>query len=1041
MLDHLRRRRPRRRRGLRRRRHHQRRRLLRDLRDRTWLDLHRRHTVGVLDHLRRRRPRRRRGLRRRRHHPGDGCSATCTVEPGWTCMGTTPSVCSTTCGDGIIAGAEACDDGNPASGDGCSATCAIEPGWTCTGAPSACVTTCGDGIPAGAETCDDGNTTAGDGCGATCATEPGWTCTGAPSACTTSCGDGVVAGAETCDDGNTTAGDGCDATCATEPGWTCTGAPSACTTTCGDGVVAGAEACDDGNTTADDGCSTTCAIEPGWSCTGAPSACSPNCGDGMVDGAETCDDGNTTADDGCSPTCQEEPGWTCDAAMPSVCTEDCGNGALDDNEACDDGNIAADDGCSPTCAVEVGWMCTGDPSVCGPICGDSMIIGGEACDDGNTAPLDGCGATCAIEDHWTCPTPGQPCEPDVSIAGGCSAGGGGGGLPLAAGLLLLGIVVRRRRGAATLAVLLALASTAAPAAAQVTGSSAYSAERFRLAMDRDGVLGAEAARAPGHLVLDIGLWLGYANDPITVRDTDPDHTRLGALVSGRVGGDLVASVGLGSRFELGLAAPVILSQSESLGMLSTSTGELSSLGFGDLSLTPKAALLRGSVDVAVAVAVTLPTSGGSDYLGEDGVTVAPALLVGRTAGPLRLLGNLGYRARKSAQMVDLAVDDELFARAGVGYQIGKADVMGELSFATQASDPFASYNITHAEARAGVGYDVTPGLRLFAATGAGLASGFGTPDWRALGGVFFGAGHGTPVAREVAKVVDTDGDGFLDDVDKCVTEPETVNSFEDDDGCPDNPDADGDGILVPADQCPDEPETVNSFEDDDGCPDAIPDADGDGLTDPNDSCPTEPEDVDGFEDDDGCPDADNDQDTVLDAVDRCPLEAGVVDNAGCPDTDRDGDTVVDRLDNCPDVPGSVKNQGCKDKQLVTITGGTIDTLEIIYFKTDKDIIQKRSYKLLTNVASVISGHSEIVRVTIEGHTDNFGDDAYNKDLSQRRAQAVADFLVGQGISADLLVPIGYGEERPIKDNSTKKGRARNRRVEFKLETGPAPATP
>ena len=98
---------------------------------------------------------------------GDGCSAVCVVENGYTCTGS-PSSCSTTCGDGIIAGTETCDDGNVSGGDGCSAVCVIELGWGCTGEPSACNTVCGDNITAGSETCDDGNTVGGDGCEADC---------------------------------------------------------------------------------------------------------------------------------------------------------------------------------------------------------------------------------------------------------------------------------------------------------------------------------------------------------------------------------------------------------------------------------------------------------------------------------------------------------------------------------------------------------------------------------------------------------------------------------------------------------------------------------------------------------------------------------------------------------------------------------------------------------------------------------------------------------------------------------------------------------
>lgn len=76
------------------------------------------------------------------------------------------------CGDGTIAGSETCDDGlPPAAGDGCSAACAVEAGWTCAGAPSTCSTACGDGVKAGPEQCDDGNLVSHDGCSAACVAE------------------------------------------------------------------------------------------------------------------------------------------------------------------------------------------------------------------------------------------------------------------------------------------------------------------------------------------------------------------------------------------------------------------------------------------------------------------------------------------------------------------------------------------------------------------------------------------------------------------------------------------------------------------------------------------------------------------------------------------------------------------------------------------------------------------------------------------------------------------------------------------------------
>lgn len=123
------------------------------------------------------------------------------------------------CGDGLVTGAEKCDDHNTTNNDGCSSSCVIETGFACSsGQPSTCWATCGDGVLAATERCDDGNLTGGDGCTGTCKVEFGFQCSGSPSKCEVPafCGDGVVSGKEECDDGNSHGGDGCSATCTTE---------------------------------------------------------------------------------------------------------------------------------------------------------------------------------------------------------------------------------------------------------------------------------------------------------------------------------------------------------------------------------------------------------------------------------------------------------------------------------------------------------------------------------------------------------------------------------------------------------------------------------------------------------------------------------------------------------------------------------------------------------------------------------------------------------------------------------------------------------
>lgn len=213
---------------------------------------------------------------------GDGCTA-CVIDSGyvWETSGSQGSACftaesgtaHTSCGDGEVGGSEECDVGGGSS-PGC-VDCVVTAGYACSGTPSSCAPVCGDSIlVAGVEACDDGNEIDCDGCSATCtqATE-GYTCSGSePGACVPTCGDGYVLPSEQCDDGNQSPSDGCDGDCGIEIGWTwqVTGGPAdACqqlytgqaVSVCGDGITVSGEQCDDGNTESGDGCSDTCEVE------------------------------------------------------------------------------------------------------------------------------------------------------------------------------------------------------------------------------------------------------------------------------------------------------------------------------------------------------------------------------------------------------------------------------------------------------------------------------------------------------------------------------------------------------------------------------------------------------------------------------------------------------------------------------------------------------------------------------------------------------------------------------------------------------------
>jgi outer membrane protein OmpA-like peptidoglycan-associated protein len=648
---------------------------------------------------------------------------------------------------------------------------------------------------------------------------------------------------------------------------------------------------------------------------------------------------------------------------------------------------------------------------------------------------------------------GNACDDDPGFdggwrvtGGGCSAAPGSAGvdwafvLGLAALCLLLGRRPRRR-GVGLLGLLLggamlSIVGAAGSAHAQTSEISGnFTLERFRIAADRDGVLDVEWGGTLQRGKWDLGLWLGASDDPlVVVEDMGDGEERIGRLVDHRVGGHLVATLGILDFLQAGVELPVIVSQDQSLGMSPISMGDLSGFGLGDLRLIPKLRLLdaaRFGVNLSIIPAFTLPTStSDEDYFGEPRSSFAPELAVSRAFGAVRVAGNVGYRTRKLGRLASLEINDEIFARLGAGYRFGHGGGMPleldlTLATATRADDFLGDPANNYLELHGGLQYLFARPLLGFLAGGVGLNEGFGAPDFRVLLGARFGSGDGEPTRL----VTDTDGDGLADDQDECPTQPETRNEFEDADGCPDEVDSDGDGLVDSKDACPKEPEDMDTFEDENGCPE--PDNDGDGLADVSDHCPEEAEDVDAFEDENGCPDPDNDGDTVADARDECPEEPGPTANQGCPDPDRDGDTVVDRLDNCPDEAGDPANRGCKRKQLVAITQDRIELIDRVYFRTDRDIIQRRSFALLDNVAAVLQSHPT-VRVRIEGYTDDRGDDGYNKELSQRRADAVMRYLVKKGVDAGRLEAMGYGEETPLQSNDTEEGRAANRRVEFNI---------
>ena len=170
-----------------------------------------------------------------------------------------------------------------------------------------------------------------------------------------------------------------------------------------------------------------------------------------------------------------------------------------------------------------------------------------------------------------------------------------------------------------------------------------------------------------------------------------------------------------------------------------------------------------------------------------------------------------------------------------------------------------------------------------------------------------------------------------------------------------------------------------------------------------------------------------DSDTDADQLTDADEETYNTDPLNC---DTDGDGVYDYEDQCPTIAGVKENLGCPEIKR-EIRNLLKKAMSGIQFENAKATIKPNSYKILNDIAKIFIDNPTYI-VEVQGHTDNVGKYDYNMDLSERRAQAVRTYLINQGVPAERLSAHGYGPDRPIDDNKTKAGRAKNRRVEFNI---------
>lgn len=534
---------------------------------------------------------------------------------------------------------------------------------------------------------------------------------------------------------------------------------------------------------------------------------------------------------------------------------------------------------------------------------------------------------------------------------------------------------RTRAAGCALALTVVLALHPASAAAQ----QATALERLEPAPAADALVSVPSAEVVGSLLPTTGLLVSYAQAPLSLKREGGDEENLGDIVDHQVTLHVLAGVALWDRLRLDVDVPLTLSQAGEFGggaqFPSPGDASLNDIRGGlRLELLPQ----QGSYPAAaLAFSAWLPTGNEAAYTGTGSTRFAPSIVLSHETSSLVWSATAGRRF-ESADAPGLLGSEITFA-AGLAPRFGALQIGPEVFGTTVADGGTTAFSrrTTSLEALLAARYRVGR-VTFTAGAGPGLTAGIGTPEFRVIGGVAL-----TPRASEKKDP-------------HPVARPAPVPQ-------PSSPkppaDRDGDTVLDADDACPD---VV-------GAPSATPP---------------------------GCP-ADRDRDGIVDAEDACIDVPGVASitpgKNGCP-PDRDGDGIVDAEDACVDEKGpkttDPKTNGCPAS--VRLEGEQIIILEQVHFATARHEIKPESFELLAQVVAVLQQHPEIARLAVDGHTDSRGVEKDNVALSQRRALSVVRWLIEHGVDARRLEARGFGPRRPVADNGTDAGRAKNRRVEFQI---------
>ncbi len=566
------------------------------------------------------------------------------------------------------------------------------------------------------------------------------------------------------------------------------------------------------------------------------------------------------------------------------------------------------------------------------------------------------------------------------------------------------------------------------------------AQHFRPTIDGRHTLWTDDASRGTHLSPGFRALFHFTDDPLVYVDGETGETT--SLVEQVLQADLLASFAV-DRLRLGVDLPLYL--------ITTSDVGQDGGGFGDLAGEAKVTVLDGDdqpVDLAGSLRLTLPTSGVDVPLAARNTGWEATAIVSKNIQQVLLAANVGMRGGPNTELENIRLDDYLVGRAALGYAFdggtgASIELAGQLPLSAVPSNRAAA----PVEWLLGGYRHMGSGIVVRGGGGTGLTSGIMAPDFRLMAGVAY--------EPHMDRPADRDGDGWLDADDPCPDVAEDLDGVADD-GCPE-----------------DDPTVIVRVVDEAGAlvPEAVVTLTGAGRTveqGADDGLVLGPATYRAAATAEGYGPASTEFSiigdegsrnvTVVLAKARGRLILTVQDPAGNPvaaaiTVAGTEVAVADRWEGpveMGDIPYVVRADGYTAvkqrieivddtviEQIVVVTparavlvGDRIDIRESVYFDTAKATIQPVSFALLDEVAQILADHPELTKLTVEGHTDSRGSAAYNKDLSQRRADSVRGALVDRGIMGHRLQAVGYGEDKPLDAANNATAWEKNRRVDF-----------